>query len=310
MVKVAVIIPVYNVEKYLPQCLDSVINQTLSDIEIICVNDGSTDKSGKILAEFAAKDKRIKVINQQNQGQSVARNKGLQLASGKYIFFVDSDDFIHRQTLEYLFFVAEKTGCKVVASPVGKNSKKLPYGAKNSKYHVYENALLHLLQNSASSSVIWNKLYSADLVKDKKFIEGICFEDWPWVTCLFALLDKYAVVTNNFYYYNTSNQSTMRSIFTSKKIADYAVGIRAVKKFFAQPNYVSQWQVVRQKRIISSLKMMINKTYHEKVNRAEIDKELCLTLGALHCEKCFYYKELPFKVLFRLLKIKIRMLGE
>ena len=86
--KVSVIIPVYNVEKYLRECLDSVINQTLKDIEIICVDDGSTDSSGKILDEYAQKDKRIKVIHQENQGLGAAHNVGIDLAKGEYIGFV------------------------------------------------------------------------------------------------------------------------------------------------------------------------------------------------------------------------------
>ena len=91
---VSVIIPVYNVEQYLSKCLDSVINQTFKNIEIICINDGSTDNSLKILNEYAMADKRIIVINQENSGVYAARNKGLQIANGKYISFVDSDDWI------------------------------------------------------------------------------------------------------------------------------------------------------------------------------------------------------------------------
>lgn len=91
---VTVIVPVYNVEKYLAECLDSICAQTLKNIEIICINDGSTDLSGDILAQYAARDSRIFVLNQENQGQSAARNNALDLARGKYISFVDSDDVI------------------------------------------------------------------------------------------------------------------------------------------------------------------------------------------------------------------------
>ena len=89
MAKISVIVPVYNAEKYLVQCLNSIINQTFKDIEIICINDGSTDNSLKILKEFSEKDSRIKIINQKNSGVSIARNKGIDTASGDYIFFVD-----------------------------------------------------------------------------------------------------------------------------------------------------------------------------------------------------------------------------
>ena len=91
--KVSVIIPVYNAEKYLRQCLDSVVNQTLRDIEIICVDDGSTDGSIEILREYEQKDSRVKVLCQKNQYAGVARNNGLSHASGEYVFFMDSDDY-------------------------------------------------------------------------------------------------------------------------------------------------------------------------------------------------------------------------
>ncbi len=109
MPKISIIIPVYNVEKYLAQCLDSVINQTLKDIEIICINDGSTDGSLKILRDYAKKDDRIKVINQDNSGVSVARNKGIKSAKGEFICFVDADDlYPNIDILEILYLNAVK----------------------------------------------------------------------------------------------------------------------------------------------------------------------------------------------------------
>ena len=108
MPKVSVIIPVYNVEKYLGECLDSVLRQTLEDIEIICVDDGSTDGSAKMLAEYAAKDPRIRIITQANAGLSAARNAGMDAACGKYIYFLDSDDYIVDDMLERCVAVCER----------------------------------------------------------------------------------------------------------------------------------------------------------------------------------------------------------
>lgn len=103
MSKVTIIIPVYNVEKYLEKCLNSVICQTLKDIEIICVNDGSTDNSQQILKEYAQKDERIKIVDKKNGGLSSARNAGLDAATGEYCYFLDSDDWIELNTLEKLY---------------------------------------------------------------------------------------------------------------------------------------------------------------------------------------------------------------
>lgn len=97
---VSVIIPIYNTEKFLPLCINSVLNQTLTDIEVLLVNDGSTDGSGKICDEYACKDQRIQVIHTLNQGVSHARNQGLETAKGEYIAFMDSDDWIETDTLD------------------------------------------------------------------------------------------------------------------------------------------------------------------------------------------------------------------
>ena len=111
---VSVIIPVYNVEKYLNQCLDSVIAQTLTDIEIICVNDSSTDGSLGILEEYEKKDKRIRVVTQPNSGAGAARNRGLSMASGKYLSFLDSDDFFEPDMLELAYQKAEEDSADFV----------------------------------------------------------------------------------------------------------------------------------------------------------------------------------------------------
>lgn len=114
MPKVSVIVPVYNVENYIRKCLDSIISQTLKDIEIILVDDGSEDNSGKICDEYAEKDSRIIVIHQKNNGLSNARNTGLNIASGEYIGFVDSDDYIKSEMYSEMYQTAEKTDADMV----------------------------------------------------------------------------------------------------------------------------------------------------------------------------------------------------
>ncbi len=116
--KVSIIVPVYNVEKYLKRCLDSLISQTLKDIEIICVNDGSKDNSDKILEEYARKDSRIIIINQENQGISVARNNGMDIAKGKYVGFVDSDDWVDSDFFEKLYNAAEKNNAQMAVCSI------------------------------------------------------------------------------------------------------------------------------------------------------------------------------------------------
>ena len=112
-IKISIIIPVYNVEKYLKQCLDNIIKQIFTDFECICVNDGSTDSSLKILQEYASKDNRFKIINQENKGLAESRNIGLSVAIGDYVLFIDSDDFIDNNFCEVLYNDAKKYNCDV-----------------------------------------------------------------------------------------------------------------------------------------------------------------------------------------------------
>ena len=140
MPKVSVIIPVYNVEEYLRECLDSVVNQTLKDIEIICVNDGSTDNSLAILEEYAAKDERLRVFTQENQGQSVARNLAMEKARGEYIGFVDSDDWIDLDFYEKLYRAAVKAQADIACANIYKPDEKRYY-IKYSKVKVVSKTL-------------------------------------------------------------------------------------------------------------------------------------------------------------------------
>ena len=117
MDKISVIIPVYNVEKFLARCLDSVINQTYKNLEIICVNDCSPDDSAKILEDYAKKDKRIRIITfEQNRGQSCARNQGLKVSNGEYIYFLDSDDWIATDFIENIYGIAKNKNLEAVCT--------------------------------------------------------------------------------------------------------------------------------------------------------------------------------------------------
>ena len=121
---VSVIVPVYNNEAYLPQCLDSIVTQTLSDIEIILVNDGSTDQAGEICKEYAAGDSRIRFLDQENRGPSSARNAGLEVAKGEHIGFVDSDDWIEPHMYERLVQIATEHDCDIVWANVYRNESE------------------------------------------------------------------------------------------------------------------------------------------------------------------------------------------
>lgn len=180
MVKISIIIPIYNVEKYLPECLDSIISQTFSDIEIICINDGSTDDSLKILQDYKKKDNRIIIIDKQNEGSGIARNIGLKKALGEYICFIDSDDWLENSTsLEKMYNAAEKDCLDILIfggyscyekygklikwkgkyrlKSLNKKYFKNVFGAKNIKKDIFK-----------FPTTAWTKLYSREfLIKNE-----------------------------------------------------------------------------------------------------------------------------------------------
>ncbi len=162
--KVTVIIPVYNVAAYLPQCLDSVIAQTLDDIEIICVNDGSKDESLAVLNEYAAQDSRIKIIDKANAGVSAARNDGIAAAQGEYIAFLDGDDFLEPDCLEKVYATAVSGNFDTVVfkhNLIDGNKKTV---WNNPEFGCFdEDKLLYTF-----SAVIWNKLYRTAFLREKQ----------------------------------------------------------------------------------------------------------------------------------------------
>lgn len=178
IVRISVIVPVYNVEKYLEKCLDSLVNQTLKDIEIICINDGSTDKSGEILCSYAQRYSQIVVLNQLNKGQSAARNYGITMANGEYLGFVDSDDWVDLDYFEKLYTAAKKYECDIACAGFkrcGKFKKSLKKSFK--KEIVYTNIDdKACVDNLPEHNYIWNKIYKHDKW-NFTFAEGRYFED-------------------------------------------------------------------------------------------------------------------------------------
>lgn len=188
MVKVSVIIPIFNVEKYIMECIDSVVNQSLTDIEIICVDDGSTDNSLNLLKQIP--DNRIRIISQENKGLAAARNIGMKHATGEYIAFLDSDDFFNRDALEKLYNVAHKYLLDIVITKMinfyDETYEKFtdPYFDMNFLKDACENKVFNC--NDVYSQVLNisvtapGKLFKTDFIKEIKFKENLIFEDNPF----------------------------------------------------------------------------------------------------------------------------------
>lgn len=305
---VSVIIPIYNVAKLLPRCLDSVTKQTLHDIEIICINDGSQDESAHILKQYSEQDARIKIISHENKGLSVSRNEGLDIASGQYIFFVDSDDYLHPQALEIFYNTAIKTQAPVVISrsycKLGKDvASNALFNIQNITYSICKTPLRGLYRHRLVSAVAWNKLYKKEALDNFRFIEGIYFEDWPFAACFFASIDKFALINEKLYMYNTTTPSITRSQFSIRKIHDYVIGIRYVYNFFKQNNQPKEWEIVRKNRINTSLKMMLSKISKTTENRDELERYFKEEYTKLANEHLIYFSDLSLKSKFRLIRL-------
>lgn len=219
-VKISVIIPVYNVEKYLKQCLDSVINQTLTDIEIICINDNSNDDSLNILEKYAKKDNRIFIIsNEKNMGGGFSRNEGLKIANGEYISFIDADDWVEKEMLEFTYDEAKLKNLDLVlflAKNFDDNTKEI---YENNYYNFkcfnnsFDNRVFHPYEAKDFIFTIavspWLKLYKKDLIdrSNAKFPQERVMHDNPFFYHIFLNADRIELIRKYFYYRRRHNES-------------------------------------------------------------------------------------------------------
>lgn len=218
---VSIIIPCYNAEKTIKKCLDSVINQTYKNIEIIVINDGSVDRTNEIIKPFLI-DERIKYYNRTNHGIGKTRNFGIKEASGKYITFLDSDDYLVENAIEKFYEIAEKNNLDLVISDYYKVKEKQEYEKIKSfpVIDIKNNPNLILDVNLAP----WNKLYKTDLIKGIYFEENLKYEDAPFVIKSMLEAKKIGKLNEPTHYYvvNPESETTIRDekIFDIFKILD------------------------------------------------------------------------------------------
>lgn len=221
--KVSVIVPVYKVEPYLRQCLDSIVNQTYQNLEIILVEDGSPDNCGAICDEYVAKDKRIQVIHKENGGVSSARNAGLAAATGEYIGWVDSDDWIEADMFEYLLKGADKFGADIAVCgryEVCKGKKKLRGWGETMCLDRLEGLKL-LLQNDLMQNFLWDKLWRQELFQGIAFPEGKTFEDIAVMYRLFERAEKVVCLPDAKYNYFQRSGSIVSDTTLENRLNHY-----------------------------------------------------------------------------------------
>lgn len=211
--KVSVIVPVYKVEKYLNRCLDSILNQTYRNLEIILVDDGSPDNCGKIADNYAKRDNRIKVIHKPNGGLSDARNHGMQSVSGEFTVFVDSDDWLDSEMIEELVGNRQKYDADVVQTAFYYAYDD--YLLFDNRYYSKDDPPVILDQNSLMQELVknekvknfaWGKLYKTELIKDIPFEKGVLFEDVFWAHRVMQRVSRYVILNRpKCYYYQRSD---------------------------------------------------------------------------------------------------------
>ncbi len=228
----SVIVPVYKVEKYLQRCLDSIINQTYKNLEIILVDDGSPDNSGKICDEYAQKDKRIKVIHQKNKGQGAARNAGIIASKGELITFIDSDDWIECNMYEIMIskllqYNLDIIKCAIVETDGSKIKRELNHKTTKINVVISEN-IFDLYFTEFTCKVIWNGVYKRNIIESVEYPEGLVAED-NYVSGMYLHKAKHIMLIDNIlynYFINMSGVSKNKNInkfdicYCTKKLID------------------------------------------------------------------------------------------
>lgn len=266
---ISIIVAIYNVEKFLRNCLDSIRNQDFEDFEAILVDDGSTDSSGIICDEFQEKDNRFKSIHQSNQGVSAARNTGLSMALGEYISFVDGDDYIHPKYLSTLFNAIKQTGCKVSCLK----------GKIVNEYLVPSNEIIreprilsqdYMIKNMFLSSAIdvqylalWNKLYCKSIIKDLRF-KRIISEDGEFNIQVYLRVSKIAYIDASLYYWIQHENSLTHGTYLSKRFVD------ELQPYYLYSDYIPKENLRYRAYFLEKLfKRILNILYHAKGTKFE-----------------------------------------
>ncbi len=279
---ITVIIPVYNKEKYLKQSIESVLNQSYSDLEIIIVNDGSTDNSKKICEEYSKKDSRISLINIQNGGAAHARNIAIDIAKGDFISFIDADDYIYSGYYEYMLNIMNVTNsdiaeCSFIRVP---ENEKYEFDIQKNQYTQMNNieALLKLYGDDydeyVKTVIMCNKLFKTELFKNTRYIEKRIIDDETIIYKLLYDAKKFVTTNNKMYAYVQSLNSTMRADLKIEKIEDAFKAYDECSEFFKNNN-LPKIQGLCLKRYLNYCIEFINKTVNSTISdKNEIYKDL------------------------------------
>lgn len=232
---ISVIVPVYNVEQYLDKCINSILNQTYKNIEVILVDDGSPDNCGKVCDEYSKMDSRIKVIHKENGGLSDARNVGIDNANGKYICFVDSDDYIENRYIELLYRAIKENNVDIAQCGINKISNDEIFieniGYKKNEVKSSKKMLEDLYTTNWENILVWNKMYLKQIFEDVRFPKGKIHEDEFTTHKVLYKVEKISIVDSYLYNYRQNEDSITGKKFNLKRL-DILEAIESRLDFF------------------------------------------------------------------------------
>ena len=244
---ISIVVPIYNVEKYLKQCIESIINQTYKNIEILLVNDGSTDNCAQICDEYAQIDERIKVIHKKNGGLSDARNSGINIAKGKYIAFIDSDDYVSEEYIEKLYNAISENNVRIAQCNFVKVTddnteiEKIGYAEKNKIKSGYE-MVKELYTGHWENILAWNKLYDIGLFKNVRYPFGKIHEDEFTTYKILYEIQNVAIVEDCLYKYRQNDNSITGQNFKKKRL-DVIIAYEERMEFFEKNDEEELYQL-------------------------------------------------------------------
>ena len=214
METISVIVPVYKVEKYLDRCVQSIVDQTYTNLEIILVDDGSPDNCPAMCDAWAEKDARIKVVHKENGGSGTARNVGLDIAAGEYVAFVDSDDYISPDMYQHLYSLTKNGADIAECGYRSATDDKLDFGERIDEVTLYmpEEAMREHIRDTAFRQLVWNKLYSRNVIKDIRFVDGKKIDDEFWTYRVLGNAKKLMLSARACYAYRQQAESVMHTM--------------------------------------------------------------------------------------------------
>lgn len=327
MEKVSIIIPVYNSADYLEECIKSVLNQTYDNYEVIIVDDGSKDNSSQIYKEYAKKNKNIRLFYQENSGVSVARNKGLEIANGKYIMFLDADDWIEKDYINKMVNIIEKENADLVQcnfyyareEKLEKRKHIIPkYDIRDNMEELQLDILYkeydEKINNKSAGAIraVWGKLFKSSILENVRFNEKIdIFEDGIFILNVLQNVNKAVLIDEYLYYYRITNDSSnikYKSDFNKKVLIIFEAINEFIVKYKKDKRFERYLQIVVFEMISSTIEKNLFNIYNKSKKKEKIAK-LEQFLKNDYCQKAIdsvVYDDLNQnqKLLYRLLRKK------